>query len=55
VLGNLSTTPRPETAAFLGALAHGATVQLASERKVITLAPQILRRYVGVYQRQTQR
>jgi CubicO group peptidase (beta-lactamase class C family) len=50
VLGNLNTTPAPEIAAFLGALAHGASVQLASERKSITLAPQVLQRYVGMYQ-----
>jgi CubicO group peptidase (beta-lactamase class C family) len=49
VLGNLNTTPAPEIAAFLGALAHGDAVQLASERKTITLAPQVLERYVGVY------
>jgi CubicO group peptidase (beta-lactamase class C family) len=49
VLGNLNLAPAPEIGAFLGALAHGATVQLSSERKAITLAPAILERYAGVY------
>ena len=34
----------------LGALAHGDTVQLMSEKKAITLAPSVLARYAGVYQ-----
>jgi CubicO group peptidase (beta-lactamase class C family) len=50
VLGNINIAPAPEIAAFLGALAHGDRVQLASERKAITLAPDVLARYAGVYE-----
>jgi CubicO group peptidase (beta-lactamase class C family) len=50
VLGNVSIAPSAEIAAYLGALAHGDTVQLLSEKKPITLAPSVLARYVGVYQ-----
>src|SRR6266545_3850213 len=50
VLGNLSVAPSAEIAAYLGALAHGDTVQLMSEKKAITLAPSVLSRYAGVYQ-----
>ena len=50
VLGNLSVAPSAEIAAYLGALAHGDTVQLMSEKKAITLAPSVLARYAGVYQ-----
>ena len=50
VLGNLSVTPAPEIAGYLGALAHGDTVQLMSERKAITLPSSVLARYAGVYQ-----
>jgi CubicO group peptidase (beta-lactamase class C family) len=50
VLGNLSVAPAPEIAAYLGALAHGDTVQLLSERKSITLPASVLARYAGVYQ-----
>src|SRR5687767_10240205 len=50
VLGNTSTSPAPEIAAYLGTLAHGDEVRLMSERKAITLAPAVLARYVGVYQ-----
>ena len=49
VLGNVSTAPAPEIAGYLGALAHGDTVQLLSERKAITLAPAVLARYAGLY------
>jgi hypothetical protein len=52
VLGNLSVArvaPSAEIAGYLGALAHGDTVQLMSE-KAITLAPSLLARYAGVYQ-----
>jgi len=50
VLGNLSLAPSAQIAAYLGALAHGDTVQLMSEKKAITLAPSVLARYAGVYQ-----
>ena len=50
VLGNLSVAPSAQIAAYLGALAHGDTVQLMSEKKAITLAPSVLARYAGVYQ-----
>ena len=50
VLGNISTSPSPEIAAYLGTLAHGDAVRLMSERKAITLAPSVLARYVGVYE-----
>ena len=50
VLGNLSVAPSPEIAGYLGALAHGDTVQLVSEKTAITLAPSVLARYAGVYQ-----
>jgi len=50
VLGNLSVAPAPQIAGYLGALAHGDTVQLISEKKGITLPPSVLTRYAGVYQ-----
>lgn len=50
MLGNLSVAPTAEIAGYLGALAHGDTVQLMSEKKAITLAPSVLARYAGVYQ-----
>ena len=50
VLGNISVAPSAEIAGYLGALAHGDTVQLMSEKKAITLAPSVLARYAGVYQ-----
>jgi CubicO group peptidase (beta-lactamase class C family) len=50
VLGNLSVAPSAEIAGYLGALAHGDTVQLMSEKKAITVAPAVLARYAGVYQ-----
>jgi CubicO group peptidase (beta-lactamase class C family) len=50
VLGNLSVAPAPEIAAYLGALAHGDTVQLMSEKKPISLPSSVLARYAGVYQ-----
>jgi CubicO group peptidase (beta-lactamase class C family) len=50
VLGNISVAPSPEIAGYLGALAHGDTVQLISEKKAITLAPSVLARYAGEYQ-----
>jgi CubicO group peptidase (beta-lactamase class C family) len=50
VLGNLSVAPAAEIAGYLGALAHGDTVQLMSERKAVELPPAVLTRYAGVYQ-----
>ena len=50
VLGNLSVAPSAEIAGYLGALAHGDTVQVMSEKKAITVAPSVLARYAGVYQ-----
>jgi CubicO group peptidase (beta-lactamase class C family) len=50
VLGSIPTAPSPEIAAHLGALAHGGTVTLASERKYITLPADVLARYAGVYE-----
>jgi CubicO group peptidase (beta-lactamase class C family) len=47
VLSSVATTPAPEIGAFLGALAHGSPVTLASERKGITLPPDVLAR-VGI-------
>jgi CubicO group peptidase (beta-lactamase class C family) len=49
VLGNLNISPANELAAFAGALAHGDTVALASEKKAIDVAPEVLAKYVGVY------
>ena len=50
VLGSIATAPAPEVAAYLGTLAHGGTVTLASERKYIVLPVSVLERYVGVYE-----
>lgn len=50
VIGNLNISPAQEIAGLLGALAHGDTIQLPSERNVLTLTPDILAKYVGVYQ-----
>src|SRR6185436_3270831 len=50
VLGNLSVAPSAEIAGYRGALEHGDTVQLMSEKKAITLAPSVLARYAGVYE-----
>jgi CubicO group peptidase (beta-lactamase class C family) len=49
VLGSTPTAPAPEIGSFLGTLAHGGTVVLASERKAITLPAAVLARYAGVY------
>jgi len=43
-------TQPPEIAGKLAAVAHGEAVTLTSERKEITLSPDVLRRYVGAYQ-----
>lgn len=50
VLGNVNGPAPAEIARKLGALAHGDTVILPSERKEITLDSKVLRRYVGAYQ-----
>jgi CubicO group peptidase (beta-lactamase class C family) len=50
VLGNVNVAPAAELAAYLGALAHGDTVQLLSEKKAIVLPAATLARYAGVYQ-----
>jgi len=50
VLGSVPTVAAPEIAAFLGALAHGGTVTLASERKAVYLPADVLARYAGVYE-----
>ena len=43
--------PSPDALAHeLAAVAHGETMELQSERKEITLDPQVIRRYVGAYQ-----
>jgi len=49
VLGSVPTVAAPEITAFLGTLAHGGTVTLASERKAIQLPADVLARYAGVY------
>lgn len=51
VLGNPNAKAPsvPEIAAYLGTLAHGGTITLASERKSITLAADVLQRYAGQY------
>lgn len=50
VLGSIASAPAPEVAAYLGTLAHGGTVTLASERKYVTLPLSVLERYVGTYE-----
>ena len=50
VLGNVNGAAPGEIARKLGALAHGETVKLTSERKEITLDPKVLSRFVGAYQ-----
>jgi hypothetical protein len=50
VLGNVPTVPAPEINSFLGTLAHGGRVVLASERKGITLPESVLARYPGTYE-----
>ena len=50
VLGNVPTAPAPEISAFLGTLAHGGRVILASERQGISLPPDVLARYAGTYE-----
>ena len=50
VLGNLNGGAPTQIAGQLGKLAHGEEVQMTSERTEITLAPEELARFVGVYQ-----
>ena len=50
VLSNLNGAAAAEIAGKLAAVAHGDKVRLSSERKEITLAPDVLARYVGVYE-----
>lgn len=50
VLANLNGNAPGEIAMKLGAVAHGETIKLTSERKEITLPPGILARYVGTYE-----
>ncbi len=50
VLGNLNGMAPDEIAGQLAAIVHGERVVLTSERKEITLAPEVLRQYVGEYQ-----
>jgi hypothetical protein len=49
-LGNLNGGAPSAIVAQLGAVAHGQKVVLASERKEIGVAPDILSQYVGTYQ-----
>ena len=49
-LANLNGQAVNDIAAKLGALARGETVELPSERKEITLSPEILSRYAGTYE-----
>jgi CubicO group peptidase (beta-lactamase class C family) len=50
VLGNLNGPAPDAIGAALGAVAHGESVQLPSERKVITVSLEILQQYVGTYE-----
>jgi hypothetical protein len=50
VLGNLNGNAPERIGNSLAALAHGENVVLPSERKEITVLPQILEGYVGTYQ-----
>ncbi len=50
VLGNVNGAVPDQLAAHLGALAHGDTVKLTSERKEIALPAATLAKYVGVYE-----
>ena len=49
-LGNLNGDAPQQIAAHLAGVAHGEKVELASERKEITVAPKILEQYVGTYE-----
>ena len=50
VLANLNGPASGEIASKLAAVGHGEAVRLLSERKEITLAPEVLARYVGTYE-----
>ena len=50
VLSNVNGGAPAEIARKLGALAHGETIKLQSERKEIKLDREVLSRYVGAYQ-----
>jgi CubicO group peptidase (beta-lactamase class C family) len=50
VLANLNGPASREIATKLGAVAHGDTVTLSSERQEIMVAPEVLARYVGTYE-----
>jgi hypothetical protein len=50
VLGNLSGSAPSQIAGLMGRLAHGETFTLLSERKEISLDPQLLSRFAGTYQ-----
>lgn len=49
-LANLNGDAPQGIATRLAAIAHGEKVELASERKEITVAPKVLEQYVGVYE-----
>jgi len=49
VLANLNGPAAGDLSSKLAAIAHGENVTLPSERKEITLAPDVLGRYVGAY------
>ena len=50
VLANVNGPTTDELAFKLSAVAHGESVVLISERKEITLSPEVLARYVGAYE-----
>lgn len=49
-LSNIGGPAPQEMTPLLAAIAQGETVELPSERKVITVAPEVLKGYVGTYQ-----
>jgi CubicO group peptidase (beta-lactamase class C family) len=50
VLANLNGSAPDELGPKLGALAHGDTIMLPSERKQITVSREVLAKYVGTYE-----
>jgi CubicO group peptidase (beta-lactamase class C family) len=50
VLGNVNGPGVDQVSMLLGRVAHGEAVVLTTERKEITLAPEVLARYVGTYE-----
>jgi len=50
VLGNVNGMAPGEIAGKLGAIAHGGTVKLSTERQEVPVDPKVLARYVGTYQ-----